>query len=295
MTHVEWLPLTEEDLPALAALARACLDRDGGLPLLAEEAMLRRLFLQGASIGGRDITGELVAAAACWVGEGLDRQATGLVAPDLRRQGLGDELVRWVREQAGGAGVRVIAETTSPESNSLYARAGLTLTFAETVMRHDLTHIPYVPPPEGLTLEALNPETVDLFHAAYRASFADRPGFPNTPRDEWIASLEEDGEVRPEDSRVALTAEREPVGFVTVSNGWIDQVGVVPAWRGRHLGAHLTARSLTALRNAGASQVWLAVNINNPGARLLYERLGFVASGMRARYADRVLVTGPAV
>lgn len=291
MTHVEWTPLTEDDLPALASLARACLDRDGGLPLLADEFMLRRLFLQGEGIGGRDITGDLVAAASCWVGEGLDRQATGLVAPDVRQQGIGEELVRWVRERAGGAGVRFIAETTSPESNSLLARAGLTLTFAETVMRHRLRDVPRVPLADGLTLLPFTADTADLFHAAYRGSFADRPGFPDTPRDEWLAWLQEGGDLRPEDCRVALTEDGEPVGFVTVSEGWIDQVGVVPAWRGRGLGAHLVVRSLTALRKAGAREVWLAVNIDNPAARVLYERLGFKAKGMRARYADRSLVT----
>lgn len=287
MTHIEWAPLAEADLPALAGLARACLERDGGLPLLTDEGMLRRLFLHGESLGGRDLTGELVAAVSYWVGEGLERQASGLVAPHVRGEGIGEELVRWVHERSGDAPVLVIAETTSPESHSLYARAGLTLVFAETVMRHPLKRIPRIRLPDGLVLFPLSPDTVDLFHAAYRGSFADRPGFPDTARDEWIDSLSATDDLRPEDSRVALTDGGEPVGFVTVSDGWIDQVGVVPAWRGRGLGAHLTARSLTALKKAGGREVWLAVNIDNPGARVLYERLGFRAKGMRARYAVR--------
>ena len=62
MSTLEWGPLQESDLPGLGSLARSCLRQDGGLPQLATEVMLRYYFLGGASIGGRDVTGELVAA-----------------------------------------------------------------------------------------------------------------------------------------------------------------------------------------------------------------------------------------
>ena len=76
------------------------------------------------------------------------------------------------------------------------------------------------------------------------------------------------------------------VGFVILSGAWIEQVGVDPTWRGKGLGAHLVARSLTALQRAGADRVWLAVASDNP-SRVLYERLGFRARGTRARYERR--------
>jgi mycothiol synthase len=37
------------------------------------------------------------------------------------------------------------------------------------------------------------------------------------------------------------------------------------------------------MQDDGATEVWLDVNVNNPGARL-YERLGFRHAGRRARY-----------
>ena len=83
MTELRWAALSEDDLPDLVGLAQACLDQDGGLPQLADERMLRRLFLSGAALGGREITGELGAAASAWVGEHASRQATWLVAPAL--------------------------------------------------------------------------------------------------------------------------------------------------------------------------------------------------------------------
>ena len=285
MTELRWAALSEEDLPDLVTLAQACLDHDGGLPQLTDEAMLRRLFLTGPGIAGRDITGELGAAASSWVGEALGRNATGLVAPDMRGQGIGEQLVLWVREQAGGAPLRVIAETTSPQSESLMAQAGLILTFAEAIMRHRRRTVPQIPLPEDLHVEPYSADTAAAFFTAYQGSFRDRPGFPDPPFKEWAGSLDEDGFL-PQESRVALTADEEPVGFVTVSTGWIDQVGVVPAWRGRGLGAHLVVRSITALRKADGRSVWLAVNVNNEHAQGLYERLGFKFKGMRARYSD---------
>ena len=62
---------------------------------------------------------------------------------------------------------------------------------------------------------------------------------------------------------------------------------MVPAWRGRGLGAHLVARLLRALRKAGCAQVWLAVNVDNP-AHDLYLRLGFEDAACGARYEETV-------
>ncbi len=285
MSTLAWQPLTDDDLPALRHLAARCLEADGGLPLLASEAMLRRLFLSGAGIAGRDETGDIVAAASVFVDGTGQRTATGLVHPSTRWQGLGEELVQWAQERSGGSPLRVVAETTSPESDALFAEIGLQRTFAEHVMRHPLLEVLRVPRPEGLHSVPWTEDTAGLFHRAYRQSFATRPGFPDTPRDEWIREVEDDDGFRPGDSRVVLDDTGHVAGFVTLTDDWLDQVGVVPAWRGRGLGAHLVVRSLRALRKAGCEQAWLAVNVDNP-AHELYLRLGFEDHGIRARYTQ---------
>lgn len=283
MSTLAWSPLTEQDLPGLKSLAESCLAVDGGLPLLAGEPMLRRFFLSDAGIGGRDETGDLVAAAGVFLDATGRRTATGLVHPSSRNQGHSHGLVAWCREHSGGSLLRVVAETTSADSEELAAEVGLRRTFAEHVMRHDLSATPVVRAPEGVTKRRFAPDTADLFHTAYLLSFADRPGFPGTPREEWTGLLVEDDDFRPRDSRVVLDADGRPVGFVTVSDCWIDQVGVVPQWRGRGLGAHLVVRSLRALAKQGCPQAWLAVNVDNPSHEL-YLRLGFTDHGVRARY-----------
>src|SRR6187431_2610507 len=78
MSTLDWKPLTEADLTALTHLAACCLEKDGGLPLLATEPMLRQLFLSGQSVGGRDETGDMVAAASVFVDASGHRAATGL-------------------------------------------------------------------------------------------------------------------------------------------------------------------------------------------------------------------------
>jgi mycothiol synthase len=283
VASLAWTPLTDADLPALAGLARACLKADGGLPLLADEPMLRRQYLSGSGIAGRDDTGDLVAAAGVHVDTAGRRSATGLVRPSARHQGLGTELAAWCRERSGGALLRVVVETTSPDTDRFLTGMGLVRTFAEHVMRHDLEEVPVVRRPPGLQSRAWDAETEPLFHAAYRAAFSGRPGFPDPPLEEWAGDLREEPGFHPEASRVVVDEAGHPAGFVTLSDDWIDQVGVVPEWRGRGLGAHLVARSLQALHKAGCEQVWLAVNVDNP-AHDLYRRLGFVDAGLRARY-----------
>jgi len=286
MSTLEWGPVTEADLPELASLARACLRHDGGLPQLAGEPMLRRLFVTDTSIGGRDDIGELVAVVALsWDRVGR-RTVSGLVHPSLRRQGHGEALVDWARAHADGLPLRVIAETMSLEAEELFARSGLRRTWAETVMRHKLRHIPTVPRPDGVRVLAFGDETADLFFDAYRRSFAERPGFADPSAQEWLESVRADPGFRPGDSRVALGPGDHPVGFVILDDNWIEAVGTVPEWRGRRLGAHLVVRSLSVLKRTGEPDAWLCVSVDNP-ARSLYERLGFRARGTRARYEER--------
>lgn len=286
MAELQWAALTEADVPELQALAQACLDHDGGFPTLAAEASVRGLFLSGASIGGRDELGDLVAVAGFSRDAKSRLVASGLVHPAMRRQGLGEELVAWCREHADGETVRVVAETMSPEAESLYAASGLRRTIAETIMRHPMDHISRIPLPEGLRTLPYREDTAGAFHAAYAASFAERPGFPDTPADEWHRLLAADPEFRPDDSRVALDPDGAPAGFVILSGVWLDQVGVVPQWRGQRLGAHLVVRTLSVVRRERAEFTWLAVTVDNP-ARALYERLGFESYGLRARYRER--------
>jgi mycothiol synthase len=279
-----WGALGDEDLPALRALVGACLAVDGGLPSFAEDGLLRARLLGGDTSAAREPDGRIVAAAG--VRTGPDGATTsGLVHPDHRGRGLGRELMRWAVDRSAGAPLTVVTESCAADAERLYARHGLRETFAELVMRHPLVEPPVVAEPDGVTLLPVTHADSRARFAAYTGSFADRPGFPDPSRDEWLEELEGDDEWRRDLSLVALAHDDEPVGFVNVLGTWVDQVGVVPAWRGHGLGAHLVSRVLLALASERAPEAWLTVNTNNAAGEL-YTRLGFEHRGKRARFTS---------
>ena len=65
----------------------------------------------------------------------------------------------------------------------------------------------------------------------------------------------------------------------------IVDIGFLPDWQGKGLGSALVADAKTRARAAGAQGVELHVAPNNPGARRLYERLGFRAVGQTGAHA----------
>jgi GNAT superfamily N-acetyltransferase len=65
---------------------------------------------------------------------------------------------------------------------------------------------------------------------------------------------------------------------------------VVANRRSQGIGTQLLGRALQLARERGASQVTLCVDTDNPRARALYERLGFVESGIGPFTTSGVLV-----
>ena len=284
MSTFAWQPLTDDDLDALRHLARRCLAVDGGLPQLGHEDTLRRLFLSGRSIGGRDDTGEIIAAASVFVDGAGHRTATGLVHPSMRGQGLGPELVRWAREQSGGTLLKVVAETTSPQSDAFFAELGLRRTFAEHIMRHDLDQVPKVKRPPELTVAHWDDDTAGLFHTAYRRSFADRPGFPDPPRDAWVAEVA--GSAASARSCRGSSSTPTASGRVRDAHRGLDRPGrrraVVAGPRPRFP----PRRPLAAGARQGGLRPGVAGRQRRQPAHELYLRLGFEDHGLRARYEE---------
>lgn len=285
MSQLQWSPTTEDDLDALVRLGEACLERDGGLPDLADPEHMRSAFVTDLAISGRDELGDIVAAAAVGrVGAG-GLTATGLVDPAVMGRGIGRELADWMVANSVDQ-VRFVLDSVSPEAEELFAELGLHRVFAETVMRHSLKHIPFVRRPEGIVTLPFTDDTSEAFQHAYAASFGDQAGYDAGRSRAWGRWLREQRGFQPENSRVAMDTSGHVAGFVTVSDGWIEEVGVVPQWRGRGLGAHLVARTLTAVSRDEAEAAWLAVGCDNP-ARSLYERLGFRSRGTRGLFEQR--------
>lgn len=286
-----WRSLAADDFPALIALSRRVLDADGGLPLAAGEAFLRRRYLtDGARSTGTFAGADLIAAAAVRpLGADLVA-ATGTVDPRHRGRGLGAHLVDWAIRAAGERRLRIETESATDAAESLFAGRGFHRTFAEDVMRLDVASGPPQQPrlPVGISLTEWSPDVAQRFHAVYQAAFRDRPGYPGWSAAQWIDWISDDDDFSPEWTLLA-TADGTDLGFVACARGaWIVQLGVVPAARGRGLGAALTVEALRRMHEAGEGEALLDVNVDNPGAARVYERLGFRQIGRRARYEPSV-------
>ena len=195
--------------------------------------------------------------------------------------------------QAGKSIQLVITnEALGDDAHRLYLQSGYEQIMAEEMQVYNLAR-PFASMefPDGITRVAWSAETAGQFFKAYQDSFRDRPGFPNLSAQEWInGNLESEG-FRPDLSVLALFS-NQPVGFLTAEVfsglGWISQVGVIPAWRGKGLARALMTETLQGFRAEGFKEAALHVNVNNPQAIHLYSQLGFVYRLTRARYVKEI-------
>ncbi len=260
-----------------------------------DPAFLRRRWAAPAGVrfGLRAPDGRLLAAGTtCPSPDGVI--VTGLIDPSARGRGLGAEVLDRCLELAApqaassaaeaSPAVTVETESLTEAAIALFTSRGLRQVFAEDVLR--IEPAAAAPPrwPVGAELAGWSAATAGRFYQVYEAAFRDRPGFPGTPADEWIAENDADDEFRPGWSLLASVPDLGDAGFVTAAVGWIVQVGVRPAARGRGIGAALVGESLRRMAADGATGAWLDVHVDNPGAAALYRRLGFAQAGRRARF-----------
>jgi mycothiol synthase len=232
--------------------------------------------------------GQLVACGAVRPSAGASAIA-GLVDPAHRGRGLGSGLLDRLLDVAKGRSerVQVEAESLTQQADELFLSRGFRQIFAEDVYRLDLTRpLPRVSLPQGIQVEEWTAANQNAFYTAYRASFADRPGFPGWSQEQWIDWLVDDTFLA-QCSLVAQTADGTPAGFVTCAQGFLIQVGSVPEWRRRGLGRGLATAALELMRSHGDTEAILDININNLASAALFQSLGFSVIARRARYEQR--------
>ncbi len=291
--RLSWRGLTATDLPALTALYVRALARDGGQPFAADEWLLRGWYVEGVQDTLAAFEGDRLVGACAWryVTKAGERHAAivGQVAPEWRRRGIGGRLLDFALDGADpGAPVMVETESLAAGADTLYRSRGLTCVFAEDVMTISLASATPGPPDVAVRADVAftewSEQAVSRFFAVYDASFRTRPG-PNWSADEWVKwTRDDDQDFRPDWSLLA-TVDGVDAGFITGGGGgWIGQVGVVPAARGQGIATALIGEVLRRMAAHGTPSAVLNVNVNNPGAIELYQRLGFGRAGRRARY-----------
>jgi ribosomal protein S18 acetylase RimI-like enzyme len=296
-----WRLADAADAPALVSLLRAC-DRADGTDDASDHG------LDNAVAGAAIIAlGDKVAAGGWIERRGSRWHLCGGVRPEHRRQGLGAALTEWqlrtARSLAEGTqpGPHILridrvlcAETAAlpPDATALFVRAGLRFNYIEDEMHRDLPTAfagPDEPPSVQLArwTEDIHARVLEAYNDAFRGR-----GFAGYNEADWRTQFVAQPEFSAAHSLIALDG-GEIAGFLfsllpDAGSGWIDSVGVRPAYRCQGIGTALITATMRGFTDAGLEQAALRVNIDNESAARLYRRLGFVTVRRHVSYVGSI-------
>ncbi len=271
------------------ALRFAAAGAEGGLLAEARAAMLEEL------LGARD--GE---AVVWWGRRGRRCVAAAMVLQSAGRVGMlffspaearGVEaealpgVIAAASAAALDAGSALVQSLTLPEGageTAALRRAGFERLAELLYLRRDLLAADIGPEPDGITWRPLE----DAGEAAFGDVIARTyEGSLDCPRlsglrtiSDVIAGHKADGTFRPEGWWLA-ERDGEPAGCILVNDGRggaeIAYLGVVPAHRGRGIGAAMVRHAARQARGRGRRGLTVAVDARNTFARSVYAREGF--------------------
>lgn len=259
--------------------------------------------------------GRIVASAIVrWV----DRNTTGErtfeancdVLPEFRRRGIGGALHAWQVERfteiaaamtdLGERPAILVGYIHEPDTGGhvLLEGAGYRVVRRSAEMRrNDLDGIPDVTSPAGIEIRAIDPTDEAMLRRVWMVGgevFSGHWGdsVPDTSEAGW-RRFRDSPDVQPEHWCVAFEGD-EIVGHILnylapdddgSIIGWTEGIAVREAWRRRGVARAMLAWSLRRVRDAGATNAALGVDLENPNQALaLYESLGFRTTAIELEY-----------
>lgn len=223
--------------------------------------------------------------------ENATAMAELVVAPAMRRRGIGSEMIRQALGK-GGEGTRIWAHGDLPEARALAAKLGLVALRRLHQMRRTLADLPAVlADPSVVIRHYAGPQDDSDLLRVNNAAFAWHPEQGGWTQDDLSGRFAEPWF---DPSGVFLAHDAQTgnlLGFHWTKKhldkpgvGEVYVVGVDPAAQGRGLGHLLTLVGLHHLADTGLSTVLLYVESDNGAALRTYERLGFEVSLTDAAY-----------
>jgi ribosomal protein S18 acetylase RimI-like enzyme len=206
------------------------------------------------------------------------RETDSVVDLSLRDAGLEDRLLGWL--EAFGGPLEHYSPDADPPLGELFARRGWTPARRFWRMRRELD-VPGPDPvwPDGVEVHELRrPDDERPVHALVQRCFAEIGGEHERPFEQWAAYLLDGDRFDPALCLVA-TVDGEVVGVALgeqlPEHGFVRQLAVDRAHRGRGLALALLHESFRRHRERGLPATVLGVDAGNPtGALALYEKAG---------------------
>lgn len=236
-------------------------------------------------------TGRLVGYAWVWDAEsGVEIDADAFVLPEYAGRGLGGRLFDLIEGRAGelavssGSGLvrlGMYAPSVNDAKRKLLLNRGFRPVRSMLRMKIDLSrHKPAEPEvPSGVELRPFRPADDEaIVRAVMGELFSSHSRFTPHRLDEWLELRLRHPAYDPELWRVAC-AGGEVIGAILVydvgETGYVTNVGVRAAWRGRGVGLALLSEAFRVLRDRGQMRIVLGVEPEHaPQAVRFYERAG---------------------
>ena len=242
----------------------------------------------------------LVAFIECWTTQEppVHPWIFGCVHPEHWGRGIGSYMVTWAEERASLALDKCAPElrfaprsgTEAHNKNGVALFEGLGWKHIRSFYRMvtDLDSAPEIPVlPAGITIRAYDPETeLEAVYQTFVDSFKDHFGFIVPPYEKGLADFKHNLVEDPAyDPRFWLVAHdgNEIVGVSICrredpedpESGWVNELGVMRAWRKHGLGYALLKNSFALFHADGKKRAGLGVDASSlTGALRLYERAG---------------------
>jgi mycothiol synthase len=239
----------------------------------------------------------LLGYAYAWARGGRAIHSEARVRPDVEYPPVGELLFERIESRTREQGIEtatVLLIGSSPAGKAFAEERGYRLARHYIRMLVDLAEPPArVEAPTGVVLRTAEPGRDEpAVWELMREAFADEYEYVPETYDAWRQRLVD---VPSFDPGLWFLAEAggELVGatqcYPFLEGGWVQGIGVRPAWRRRGLGHALLAASLEAFWERGRSRVGLEVDAENPrAAKRLYERVGMREAFRFDRYEKDV-------
>lgn len=306
-THgLRWRPLTPQDVPALTRLVTRIEEADAE-PFRTSQDEVDEKFEGGwkdharDTLAGVDADGELRAWAQVNQPPGdttvVRAYLDGGVDPAWRGRGIGREVLAWeidrARQLLAATGKDVpgriggFASEQATATIALLQAGGLTPIRVYSEMRRPLgTDLPDVAAPDGVRIVPWSQDRDDDVLAAHNEAFASHWGSEPQTVESWRAGR---SQFAPAWSLLAVDdATDEVAGYLLSgryeqdwelaghSSGYVELLGVRPAWRRRGIAPALLAAVMARLAQDGIEYAEIGVDTENlSGALGLYTALGF--------------------